>query len=159
MKINHSKPMIAGLLLVFCLTSFSAFAGKPNRHPGKRAARHVTKTTFSLSAKKENNVLFGFNKAEIPSKYYNELDNAAKLMKDNKASISLGGYADKTGGYVYNWKLSKKRSDAVKSYLVSKGCDSAKIASTEYGFTHPIASNKTPVGRKKNRRVEIHYVQ
>jgi len=47
----------------------------------------------------------------------------------------------------------------VKAYLVSKDADSARIAATEFGYTHPIASNKNPLGRKKNRRVEVKFAQ
>jgi|GEM_PF-2685528 len=159
MKANYFKLMATGLVVFTCLATLSASAHRLYRPPGKKASHHAAKTnTVSLSGKNANNILFAVNDASVPEKYHTDLDKAAKAMMENKLSLAIGGHADKTGGYVYNWKLSKKRADAVKAYLVSKGCDSTKIAATEYGFTKPVASNKTPVGRKKNRRVEVKFI-
>ncbi len=105
------------------------------------------------------NVQFGFNKTTIPSSSYRTLDNVAKLLVENNAALKLGGYSDNKGGYVYNWKLSKARADAVKAYLVANGADESRIAATEYGYTKPIASNATAVGRRHNRRVEIKFAE
>ncbi|WP_342645492.1 OmpA family protein [Mucilaginibacter sp. CSA2-8R] len=112
-----------------------------------------------LAALKLKNVEFAFNRADIPAAYYKTLNNVAKLMVDNDAALKLGGYADNKGGYVYNWKLSKARAEAVKAYLVSKGGDESRIAATEYGYTKPVASNHTKAGRQKNRRVEIKFAE
>jgi outer membrane protein OmpA-like peptidoglycan-associated protein len=124
---------------------------------GSVSSRKISSKT--LASMKIKNIEFGFNKASVPSSAYDNLDKVAKLMNDNNVSVKLGGYADNKGGYVYNWKLSKSRADAVKAYLVSKGSDSTRIAAVEYGYTHPIASNSTATGRKKNRRVEVHFAE
>ncbi len=154
---NLFKKLSTSLLLILVL-AFSANAHKAKRHIKKKSIRSTSiRASKALTAMKINNVEFGFNKVEIPAKCYAGLDHVFKLMADSSASLKLGGYADSKGGYVYNWKLSKQRADAVKAYLVSKGADSAKIAATEYGYTHPIASNATPTGRQKNRRVEIKF--
>jgi len=108
---------------------------------------------------KFKNVEFGFNKTEIPVTSYKTLDKVAKLMVENDAALRLGGYADNRGGYVYNWKLSKARAEAVKAYLVKKGADEIRIAATEYGYTQPIASNSSKSGRQKNRRVEVKFAE
>jgi outer membrane protein OmpA-like peptidoglycan-associated protein len=121
-------------------------------HSNYLPARDLANTKFK-------NVEFAFNKEEVPSEYYPELDHIAQLMTSNNASINVSGYADNKGGYVYNWKLSERRAKAVKMYLAGKGADTTRIAATEFGYTHPIASNKTPTGRKKNRRVEVKFVQ
>jgi len=113
----------------------------------------------SLAAMKFKNVEFAFNKAEVPVTSYKTLDKVAKLMVENDAALRLGGYADNRGGYVYNWKLSKARAEAVKDYLVKKGADKIRIAATEYGYTQPIASNNTKLGRQKNRRVEVKFTE
>jgi outer membrane protein OmpA-like peptidoglycan-associated protein len=147
---------LAGLLL---FSSFPANARKYSRSYKKKyfAAKKMSST--ALAKMKIKNVEFAFNKAEVPVRAHANLDRIAQLMKDNNASVKLGGYADNKGGYVYNWKLSQARAESVKAYLASDGADSTRIAATEYGYTHPIASNKTPAGRKKNRRVEIHFVE
>lgn len=114
-------------------------------------------SSTALAAMKLKNVEFGFDKEGVPENHTSELDKVAKLMIDNNASIKISGYADNVGPYVYNWKLSERRAKAVKAYLVSKGCDSTRIATTEFGETHPIASNKTAEGRQKNRRAEMKF--
>ena len=58
----------------------------------------------------------------------------------------------------YNQKLSERRANAVKEYLVSKGVEKNRVYTEGKSFTQPIASNKTAEGRAKNRRVEIEMV-
>lgn len=102
-----------------------------------------------------NRVEFDFDESDIRITYNADLDALAELAKAKNLALSLGGHADNIGEYVYNWHLSKRRSDAVKAYLISKGVDATKIASTEFGDTQPIAPNTTKDGRQKNRRVEV----
>ena len=104
---------------------------------------------------KFDNVEFASNSASLANADYAQLDEVATKLKATKASLKVSGFADSQGPYVYNWKLSEKRAIAVKAYLVKKGADSTRIATTEYGETKPIASNKTPEGRQRNRRVEF----
>ena len=130
---------------------------KPNVKDVKKN-RNLNVKRRALSAMKIKNVQFGFNKSMFEAANKTDLNRIASLMINNKAALKLGGYADSKGDYVYNWKLSKKRADAVKAYLVSKGADSTRIAATEFGETKPIASNDTKAGRKKNRRVELQFV-
>jgi outer membrane protein OmpA-like peptidoglycan-associated protein len=157
MKTNYLKMASIILVGMVCLENYSIVYGKPAL-PKHRSAYHPKKIPADVLANmKIKNIEFGFNKAEVPPSAFENLDKVSKLMTDNNASLKLSGYADNKGAYVYNWKLSKKRADAVKAYLISKGADSTRIAAVEYGYTHPVASNKTPAGRKKNRRVEIHF--
>lgn len=120
----------------------------------------LNKSTAALALKDIalENVEFDFNEASIRSSSYQELDRVAKLLVDNKAALKISGHADNIGAYVYNWNLSKKRADAVKAYLKSKGADIERVAATEFGDTKPIASNKTSEGRQKNRRVEMDFL-
>ena len=156
---NLLKTVSAAALIVLTMT-LSASAHKVKKHLRKYSPRSAAaRPARSLAAIKISNVQFGFNKVAVPSNCYASLNHVAKLMTDSSASLKLGGYADNKGGYVYNWKLSKQRADAVKAYLVSKGADSSKIAATEFGYTHPIASNSTAAGRRKNRRVEIKFAE
>ena len=156
MKTNFLKIIPLFVAGIFCCIA-SADARKLARPSKKRHLIEKRLSSSALADMKIKNVEFGFNKTTIPDNATNNLNNVAKLMKDNNAALKLGGYADNKGGYVYNWKLSKARAESVKAYLVSQGADSSRIAATEYGYTHPIASNKSPIGRKKNRRVEIHF--
>lgn len=65
------------------------------------------------------------------------------------------GHTDSVGSEAYNQKLSERRANAVKSYLVSKGVDGEKIVTEGKGELQPVADNATKEGRAKNRRVEI----
>lgn len=156
MKTNYLKSTTFILAAIFCFTSYSASARRYSRH-SRRYRAEKKLSSASLASMRIKNIEFGFNNAAVPDNAHETLDKVAKLMSSNNASLKLGGYADNKGSYVYNWKLSKVRAESVKAYLVSQGADSSRIAATEYGYTHPIASNKTPTGRKKNRRVEIHF--
>ena len=66
--------------------------------------------------------------------------------------------ADSVGSDVYNQKLSVKRAESVKAYLVSKGIEKNRIYTEGKGEKQPVADNKTKEGRAKNRRVEIEVV-
>lgn len=156
---NRYYLAIIALAGVICLNAASANTFKPSKKTKHGRAHAAKETPGDLSATKIKNVQFSFNKEEVPSQYYPELDKVVKLMTGNNASLKVSGYADNKGGYVYNWKLSERRAKAVKAYLASKGADTSRIATTEYGFTHPIASNKTAGGRQKNRRVELKFAQ
>lgn len=73
------------------------------------------------------------------------------------AGIDVHGHTDSTGTHAYNMKLSERRAEAVKAYLVKQGIDASRITAKGFGETEHIADNKTKAGRAKNRRVEIHY--
>jgi outer membrane protein OmpA-like peptidoglycan-associated protein/opacity protein-like surface antigen len=93
-----------------------------------------------------------------------EIDESNKVILDDLASrlatykdvkIEAGGYTDNTGTPTANKKLSQKRADKVKDYLVAKGVEKDRITSVGYGATNFIADNGTEEGRQQNRRVEI----
>jgi OOP family OmpA-OmpF porin len=65
------------------------------------------------------------------------------------------GYTDSTGKEKANRVLSEKRAESVKAYLVGKGIEANRIATSGKGSANPVGDNKTAAGRAKNRRVEI----
>ena len=88
------------------------------------------------------------------------LNDVVDLLKaDSNLSLAVNGYTDNTGKPEKNQVLSEKRAGAVKKYLESKGVEPRRIVATGYGPLDPVADNKTPAGRAKNRRVELklHY--
>ena len=81
-----------------------------------------------------------------------------KVKAINLEVIIAVGHTDSVGSDAYNQKLSLRRSQAVKAYLVSKGIDKTRIYTEGKGEKQPVADNKTKEGRAKNRRVEIEVV-
>ena len=103
-----------------------------------------------------SNIHFDFNKADIKPSGYPILDNVVQVMKKNKdLSIIIDGHTDNIGTEAYNLKLSKRRAESAKAYLVRKGIAKSRIQTKGYGFERPVATNKTEEGRARNRRVEF----
>jgi OOP family OmpA-OmpF porin len=102
-------------------------------------------------------VFFDFNKNTLTEADLKELPKAVDFVKKYPgAKIRLDGYTDSVGTDAYNMKLSERRATAVKDYLIKEaGVDSSKITAVGHGEADPVADNKTPEGRAKNRRVEI----
>ncbi|EQD72573.1 outer membrane lipoprotein [mine drainage metagenome] len=74
-----------------------------------------------------------------------------------EADVNVDGYTDSTGPKAYNVKLSQRRADAVRAYLVRNGVAADRIHTKGYGMANPVASNKTAEGRAQNRHVEVRY--
>lgn len=101
------------------------------------------------------NVLFDTNKAVIKTNSFREVDNLITVMKDYpELNVTIEGHTDNVGSAASNKKLSQRRADAVKKYMVGKGIDASRLTAVGFGLEKPIASNATKEGRAKNRRVE-----
>jgi hypothetical protein len=102
---------------------------------------------------------FPFNKTTVNDSSHT-LKNVLQFMKERPSSkITVCGYSDDLGDTIYNKKLSLKRAEAVKKYLVIKGVERSRISIKGLGEDKPIGSNDTEEGRQKNRRVEFEVVQ
>jgi len=102
---------------------------------------------------------FDFDKATLKPEGKSKLDElAAQLGGINLEVIIAVGHTDSVGTDAYNQKLSVRRADAVKAYLVNKGVESNRVYTEGKGEKQPVADNKTAEGRAKNRRVEIEVV-
>jgi outer membrane protein OmpA-like peptidoglycan-associated protein len=100
-------------------------------------------------------VEFDSNKAKLKPGSFERLDSIVEYMTHKtSARIEISGHTDNVGKKKTNLKLSQRRADAVKKYLVSKGIDASRIDAVGYGDAKPIASNDTKEGRQKNRRIE-----
>src|ERR1017187_1998476 len=102
---------------------------------------------------------FDFDKAVLKPEGKAKLDDlVGKLKAVNLEVVIVIVHTDSIGSVAYNQKLSLRRADAVKAYLVSKGIEANRIQTEDKGKSQPIADNKTKEGRAKNRRVEIEVV-
>jgi len=110
----------------------------------------------------DENVKFGFNKAELTPEGTAALDAfAAKVKADNKnVYVEIQGHTDNVGSEKYNLKLGYERAEAVSNYLNTKqGFPLHRINVTSYGEFKPVADNATKEGRAQNRRVAIVVLQ
>ena len=104
-------------------------------------------------------VLFEFDKAVLRPEGKAKLDDLASKLKGVALEVIIAiGHTDPIGSVEYNLKLSVRRAEAVKAYLVSKGIEPNRIYTEGKGKAQPIADNRTAEGRAKNRRVEIEVV-
>jgi len=111
--------------------------------------------SFKEQLSKEK-ITFAYNKAVIKKKSYGLLDKLINIAQGcSSDKIVIEGHTDSDGSERYNQKLSEKRANAVKVYLVSHGVSKDRLESIGYGELHPIATNSTELGKKQNRRIEF----
>ncbi|QMW00297.1 OmpA family protein [Spirosoma foliorum] len=103
-----------------------------------------------------SDILFDTDSYALKSATRQQLINFAQtLNKEEDTNILVEGHADATGSAEHNLALSKKRADAVASFLEGQGVRTSRVDEKGYGENQPIADNATAAGRQKNRRVDI----
>ena len=113
----------------------------------------ATKVTYAADA------FFDFDKYVLKPEGRAKLDDLVSKIKDVNLEVIIAvGHTDWIGTVAYNQKLSVRRAEAVKAYLVSKGIEKNRVYTEGKGKSQPIADNRTAEGRAKNRRVEIEVV-
>ncbi|WP_369863162.1 MULTISPECIES: OmpA family protein [unclassified Aquimarina] len=101
-------------------------------------------------------VYFDTNKYNINAKSKENLNKLINIFKEYPdTNIIVDGHTDSSGDDAYNMELSKKRANAVTSYLVSQGISTSRLTTYYHGETLPKYDNSTAEGRAKNRRVEF----
>ncbi|MEI7446711.1 MAG: OmpA family protein, partial [Burkholderiales bacterium] len=102
---------------------------------------------------------FDFDKAVLKPEGKAKLDDLTSKIKGITLEVIIAvGHTDSVGSDAYNQKLSLRRAEAVKAYMVSKGIEANRVYTEGKGEKQPVADNKTAEGRAKNRRVEIEVV-
>ena len=118
-----------------------------------------TEIRISLSA----DILFDFDKSNILPKAADALKNVAGMISDHPgAAVRIEGYTDAKGKDAYNQKLSGRRANSVRDWLIkTDGLKGVTFTTKGFGAKNPVAPNTNPdgsdnpEGRQKNRRVEI----
>ena len=127
-----------------------AAAPAPAPAPAPVAAQKVT---YAADA------FFDFDKSVLKPEGRAKLDDlVSKIQGINLEVIIAVGHTDSVGSDAYNQKLSVRRAEAVKAYLISKGIERNRIYTEGKGEKQPVADNRTAEGRAKNRRVEVEVV-
>ena len=117
------------------------------------AAPTSEKVTYAADA------FFDFDKAVLKPAGKSKLDELVANLKGLNLEVIIAvGHTDSVGSVAYNQKLSVRRAESVKAYLVSKGVEANRVYTEGKGKSQPVADNKTAAGRAKNRRVEIEVV-
>ncbi len=104
-------------------------------------------------------LLFDYNEATIKPAFQEDLKRLAGIIKTQKLYALVEGHTDDTGSDTYNLELSKRRAQAVRSYLIAQGCSPSAIRAEGFGKNRPKYPNTDDATRAANRRVEIRFTK
>ncbi|TCK38124.1 outer membrane protein OmpA-like peptidoglycan-associated protein [Paraburkholderia sp. BL8N3] len=99
--------------------------------------------------------LFDPDDAQIRPASMDVIERAATLLKRSTRPVLIEGHTDNEGSRAYNDALSEARAESVARELIARGVPAARIRAKGMAYLRPIASNSTPEGRARNRRVEM----
>lgn len=101
-------------------------------------------------------VNFDYDKSDVKPQYHQELADFAEFMKQYPGVyVEIDGHTDADGSDEYNQKLSQRRANSVRAYLIQKfGMDGKQLTAVGFGESKPVASNATDAGKAENRRIE-----
>jgi peptidoglycan-binding protein ArfA len=124
-------------------------------------ANDKAKAELAVAALNDSVINFASDSAEVPASTMEFLRKAADDLKQLPTGhvVEIAGYTDNTGNEALNVVLSQRRADAVRDALIKFGAAPDMLVAKGYGTANPIASNDTPEGRKRNRRIEYHIVK
>jgi OmpA-OmpF porin, OOP family len=131
------------------------FGPPPDGCPKKYTLVEVKREKIEI----KQQVHFATAKARVLPDSFPLLNQVVQVLSDfPRMRVSIEGHTDSIGPEAGNMRLSQRRADAVRDYLVSKGVAADRLETAGYGPTKPIASNKTERGRAQNRRTEFRIV-
>jgi outer membrane protein OmpA-like peptidoglycan-associated protein len=115
----------------------------------EKEVEEILKTAF-------DNLEFETGKDLIKSVSIPSLTELAEVLKKKPTwGLQISGHTDNVGDDQKNLVLSKKRAEAVKNFMIAQGIEANRLRALYFGETMPVATNDTPEGRQKNRRVEM----
>ena len=171
--VNFTKEMYSEIQYYFVLNSADVVVTKIyidrtvmeyhdlDKNPNDVIEAETEKEDRSALFKKEVTIQldieFGVGSVEISSTYFDQLKRVADLMKvsPNRSAV-IEGHTDSMGSATGNLQLSQRRAESVRQNLIDHfGIAQERLVAKGFGETRPIASNETPEGRRKNRRVSV----
>lgn len=142
-KENNNQLLIIALFIGLAVGTYFYF------RPKKKIESEILKDVF-------DNLTFETGKAIIKDNSFASLDELVKVLKKAPDwKLKIVGHTDNQGSESTNLMLSKKRAEAVKTYLLKSGIVN-EVATDGFGESKPISLNTTPEGREQNRRVEFY---
>lgn len=140
-------------------TNVAPIADAPAPAPAPAPAAAAASTPTSEKVTFEADTFFDFDKSVLKPAGKAKLEDLVSKLKGTDIEVVVAtGHTDWTGTDAYNLKLSMRRANAVKAFLVSKGVPADRVFTEGKGESKPVASNRTSEGRAKNRRVEVEVV-
>lgn len=140
--------------------------GCPVKEPEKPKEKEPEKPkeTVTLAPPKlviSEKIYFETGKSRLLPQSNQMLDVVAEFLKKHPElkRVLIEGHTDSTGPMALNMNLSQARAESVRRYLISKKVSASRLSAKGYGPTRPVASNDTPEGREKNRRVEFTIIE
>ncbi len=132
------------------MNGFEDEDGCPDEKPKKKKQSNMPK----------HQILEGVNFASGSSTMtYSSYQYIEPIIREMKAypgiEIEVRGHTDSVGKYQNNMRLSQRRAESVRAYLVKQGIPSSRVRAIGFGPSSPVADNRTAAGRGKNRRIEI----
>jgi outer membrane protein OmpA-like peptidoglycan-associated protein len=116
----------------------------------------VTRSGNQVILNMPGNVTFATNSTSISADFFEVLNSVVIVLKEyEKTTVDVIGHTDSVGAETYNQQLSENRARSVAQYLAGQGIQAERLLIAGRGESQPIASNATPEGRSRNRRVEI----
>jgi outer membrane protein OmpA-like peptidoglycan-associated protein len=103
-----------------------------------------------------SDVLFDFGKYTLKPEAREKLAKISGILLAHPGlSLQVEGYTDSVGSDQVNQQLSERRADTVRDFLITQGVAGSAVSAQGFGKANPVASNDTPDGRQKNRRVQL----
>ena len=128
--------------------------------PEKEVVKQITQDAIDQISEYSKQILFSSGKFLYKDKIVPVLESIVSILKQfPDAKFIIEGHTDSDGSYSSNLKLSQKRADAVKDYLVEKGISEDRLSTVGMSESSPVASNKTQAGKALNRRTEVKIVK
>ncbi|MDA3862494.1 MAG: OmpA family protein, partial [Deltaproteobacteria bacterium] len=125
----------------------------------KRSVATLSKRYKKITIKKR--IHFKYNKAVLRSRSHETLDAVASILIEHPEvlKVRIEGHTDNHGSSSYNLKLSRKRAQAVKDYMIKQGVEASRLEVKGYGKSRPRYANISSRLRRKNRRVEFKIIK